>query len=150
MGDRNIPGTEAGCGPPGGYRKSMMSRYPDGATGAALLLLRVSLALTVSPSLLRIWPVAPDGWLPILAAIALALALVSGAATRPAAFVLLLVLAAGLFGARGELLAFAAACAGASAALALTGPGAFSIDSHRFGRRVIRLDARSPERGSHD
>jgi hypothetical protein len=37
--------------------------------------------------------------------------------------------------------------AGAAAALALLGPGAFSLDARRFGRRVIHVEAGPPHRG---
>ena len=36
------------------------------------------------------------------------------------------------------------------AALLLLGPGAFSMDAHRYGRRVILLKPRSPDRGMRD
>jgi hypothetical protein len=36
---------------------------------------------------------------------------------------------------------------GGAVSLVLLGPGAWSIDAHLHGRRVIRLDPRSPERG---
>ena len=39
------------------------------------------------------------------------------------------------------------ACAGCVGALALLGPGAFSIDAKWYGRRVIRLVGRSPDGG---
>ncbi|WP_129793909.1 hypothetical protein [Sphingosinicella sp. CPCC 101087] len=127
----------------------MISRYPDGAAGAALLLLRFSLALIVYAAIVRIWPAPASWWPAAIPSAALALALATGFATRAAALLLLVMLLANLFVTRGEILTFIAACSGATAALVLAGPGAYSIDAHRFGRRVIRLDARSPDRGGH-
>lgn len=123
-------------------------RYPDGVPGAALLLLRLSCVALVHPALARLSPM-PGGWWPVAAPIALLiLALVAGFGTRTAAALLLLLLAANLFAARAELLPFLLASGGQTLALALLGPGAWSIDAHRFGRRVIRLEPRSPDRGS--
>ena len=143
------PRAEAGLCASDVYLRNMISRFPDGVTGVGLLLLRLSLALVVYPAIVRSWPALESWGAAAIPAAALALALASGAGTRAIALVLMLVLAADLSVAHGEVLAFVAACTGACAALALVGPGAFSIDAHRFGRRVIRLDARSPDRGSH-
>lgn len=122
----------------------LIRRYPDGASGAALLLMRFSCAAIVHPALVRLSPM-PGGWWPVAALI---LALVAGFGTRSAATLLLLVLAANLFATRAELVPFLLASAGQALALVLLGPGAWSIDAHRFGRRVIRLEPRSPDRGS--
>lgn len=122
-------------------------RYPDGLFGGALLLLRLSYALVAFPALARVWP-APAIAVPTgLAATAIALALVMGFGVRAAAVLLVVALAAGLAGAQGDLVWFTLACAGGALALSLLGPGAWSIDAHLYGRRVIRLDPRSPERG---
>lgn len=78
----------------------------------------------------------------------MALALIAGLGTRAAALLLVVALAAGLLAASGEAALFLLACAGGAAALVLLGPGAHSIDAHRFGRRIIRVEPRSPERGA--
>ena len=122
----------------------LILRYPDGAPGAALLLMRLSCAAIVHPAFVRLSPM-PGGWWPVAALI---LALVAGFGTRTAATLLLLVLVAKLFATRGEAVPFLLASAGQALALVLLGPGAWSIDAHRFGRRVIRLEPRSPDRGS--
>ncbi|NYT41460.1 hypothetical protein HZY97_11875 [Sphingomonas sp. R-74633] len=150
MGERNIPGPKAGEGPEAVYRLSvpkLILRYPDGLFGAALLLLRLSYALIASPALARAWSV-PTVTVPIgLAAAGIALALVLGFGARAAALLLAVALAAGAAGARDDLVWILAACAGGALALVLLGPGAWSIDAHFYGRRVIRLEPRSPERG---
>jgi uncharacterized membrane protein YphA (DoxX/SURF4 family) len=125
----------------------LISRYPDGVTGIALLLMRFSCAAITWPTLARLWPAAAAGWLVVAAAAVLILALVTGLGTRAAALLLSVALIAALFAAQRELAPFLFASTGGAIALALLGSGAWSIDAHRFGRRVIRLEPRSPDRG---
>lgn len=150
MGERKIPRAKAGRGPHEGYRgpvPKLILRYPDGLFGVALLLLRLSYAAIACPALMHLWP-SPTLTVPIgIAALALALALALGFGARVAALLLVLVLVFGAAGTRGELAWFLIACAGGAAALMLLGPGAWSIDARLYGRRVIRLEPRSPERG---
>ena len=125
----------------------MILRYPDGLFGVALLLLRLSYAAIAFPALARLWP-APAITVPIgLGAAAIALALVLGFGARAAALLLATALAIGIGSARGDLTWFLVGCTGGVVALVLLGPGAWSIDAHLYGRRVIRLEPRSPERG---
>ena len=125
----------------------MILRYPDGLFGVALLLLRLSYAAIAFPALARLWP-APSITVPIgLGAAAIALALVLGFGARAAALLLATALAIGIGSARGDLTWFLVGCTGGAVALVLLGPGAWSIDAHLYGRRVIRLEPRSPERG---
>jgi O-antigen ligase len=125
----------------------LISHYPDGATGIALLLMRLASALAVLPALLRLWP-APASWWPVLVASAiLALALVAGIGTRAGALLLVAALIVGLLTDRAETMLLMLGSAFSAGALALLGPGAWSADAHRFGRRVIRLEPRSPDRG---
>jgi len=109
--------------------------------------MRISCAVTAFPSLGRIAAMHVNWWLAPTASAALALALLAGIGTRLAALLLLAILIADLSTARGDIILFILGSAGAAAALALLGPGAYSIDAHRFGRRVIRLDPRTPDRG---
>lgn len=150
MGEWKIPEAEAGWSPHGGYRLTvpkLILRYPDGLFGVALLLLRLSYAAIAFPALARLWP-APSITVPMgLAAAAIALALVSGFGARAAALLLAAILAIGIGSARGDLTWFLVGCTGGAVALVLLGPGALSIDAHLYGRRVIRLEPRSPERG---
>lgn len=80
----------------------------------------------------------------------LALALVVGFGTRVAALLLASALVADLLTASGEVVLLLLATAGGAAALSLLGPGAYSLDARRFGRRVIQLKSRSPDRGGAD
>ena len=127
----------------------LIFRYPDGVTGVALLLMRLSYALIAFPSLTRLRP-APDSWWLAAIASAMALALVAGFGTRAAALLLVSVLAADLLTAPVEFVLLLLGSAGGAGALALLGPGAYSIDAHRFGRRVIRLEPRSRDWGAPD
>ena len=150
MGEWKIPGAKAGRGARKGYRLTvpkLILRYPDGLFGVALLLLRLSYAVIAFPALARLWP-APSITVPMgLGAAAIALALISGFGARAAALLLAAMLAIGICSARGELAWFLVSCTGGGVALVLLGPGAWSIDAHLYGRRVIRLEPRSPERG---
>lgn len=150
MGEWKIPEAKAGRGMHQGYRLTvpkLILRYPDGLFGVALLLLRLSYAAIAFPALARLWP-APSVTVPVgLCAAAITLALVSGLGARAAALLLAAVLAIGIGSARGDLIWFLVGCTGGAVALVLLGPGAWSIDAHLYGRRVIRLEPRSPERG---
>ena len=111
--------------------------FPAGASGAALLLLRVSASLMLMGAL------AYFGECPLWAkcgVVLVAVALCAGFRTRFAAWICALLAVAGAMqigGAMGILVALSAVNA---AALALLGAGAFSIDALLFGRRVINLD----------
>ena len=125
-----------------------LSRYPDGAAGIALVLLRLACAWIGSLVIARLpFPqFSPNASLVVSAAVGLSLAL--GFGTRIVAFVLAAVTMATAFMTGGDsaLTMIARACA--FAALGLLGPGAYSIDASVFGRRVIRLEPRGPDRAS--
>ena len=125
----------------------LIIRYPDGAPGAAALLMRFSCALMAFPALARILPLATHGWLVAVPATMMALAFVAGVGTRAVALLLVGTLAADLSMVSGETILLLLAAAVGAGALALLGPGAFSVDAHRYGRRVIRLEPRTPDRG---
>lgn len=76
----------------------------------------------------------------------MALAFVAGLGTRAVALLLVGTLVVDLSIISGEKTLLLSAAIGAGA-LALIGPGAFSVDAHRYGRRVIRLEPRTPDRG---
>jgi putative oxidoreductase len=128
--------------------KTILS-YPDGVAGIALLLMRLSSGLVTWPVLSRLLE-SNGSWAGLLAALLLGAALVSGAFTRLAALLLAAALAALLVGASPEAMLALLACAGNVTALALLGPGAFSVDAKWYGRRVIKLVGRSPDRGGPD
>jgi putative oxidoreductase len=125
-----------------------LSRYPDGAAGIALVLLRLACAWIAFLVIARL-PLSlfsPNGAIVVSAAFALSLAL--GFGTRIVAFVFAAgaIATAFMTGNDSALTMLARACA--CAALGLLGPGAYSIDANVFGRRVIRLEPRGPDRAS--
>jgi putative oxidoreductase len=125
-----------------------LSRYPDGAAGSALVLLRLACAWIAFLMIARLpFPqFSPNASIVVSVAFALTLAL--GFGTRIVAFVLAAATMATAFmtGNDSALTMIARACG--CAALGLLGPGAYSIDANVFGRRVIRLEPRGPDRAS--
>jgi len=116
--------------------KQLFSAYPSGLAGAALLLFRCALALFVATAGTGIFSQLPRSAV-ILDLLALSLAI--GFSTR---------LVAALAALAGIVILLCGSCAAPAlllshaldaVALALIGPGAFSIDARRFGRSTIRL-----------
>ena len=116
--------------------KQLFSAYPAGLAGTALLLFRFSLAIFVATRASEILSLS-HWWALTLDIIALALAV--GIATR---------VLAGLAAGAAMVTLLLGACATPdlmvthminAAALALIGPGAFSIDSRLFGRATFHL-----------
>ena len=119
-----------------------LSRYPDGATGIALVLLRLACAWIAFLVIARLpFPRVSQNASSVASA-AFALALALGFGTRIVAFVLAAaaIALASMTGIDSALTMIACACG--CAALGLLGPGAYSIDANVFGRRVIRLEPR--------
>ena len=125
-----------------------LSRYPDAAAGIALVLLRLACAWIAFLVIARLpFPqFSPNASIVVSVAFALTLAL--GFGTRIVAFVLAAATMATAFmtGNDSALTMIARACG--CAALGLLGPGAYSIDANVFGRRVIWLEPRGPDRAS--
>ena len=125
-----------------------LSRYPDGAAGIALVLLRLACAWIAFLVIARLpYPqFSPNGSTVVSAAFALTLALGYGTRIVAFAFAAAAIAAAFMTGSDGALTMIARACG--CAALGLLGPGAYSIDANVFGRRVIRLEPRGKDRAS--
>ena len=117
--------------------------FPLGLPGAALLLLRVSVALTVLiPGYVRAEELAP--WL-LAASWLLAVLLVLGLLTPVLAVIALIVQLVSLPGLTGLVAGVVGVSTLNALALALLGPGAYSIDAVRFGRRVVDLPSADDE-----
>lgn len=106
----------------------LFSMFPVGAPGLALVVLRLAVASQLWPGPAAILLALPLGLGVLTPAAAAACAIVHGARLIDAGVV------AGL----PELIAVADACA-----LALLGPGAYSVDARLFGRRVFVVSDRS-------
>jgi putative oxidoreductase len=151
MGDWNIPGRKAASVSRRAYCGAvpkLFLRFPDGVTGVALLLIRLSSALTAFGSFANLGSTAAVLSVDTVAAVVITLALVTGFFMRAAALILTVALAATVPTASGEQTLFLLASACTAGALAALGAGAYSVDAHRYGRRVILLDPRSPDQGT--
>jgi putative oxidoreductase len=125
-------------------------RYPDGAAGIALLLVRLCCACAALGVAAMLTAVG-DPRIAYPAATLLGALLSLGLLTRTSALLLLATVVAAaltIAGAVQQLLL--AGVVGCCAALAIVGAGAFSIDARRHGRRVIQLGARPHDRGGKD
>jgi uncharacterized membrane protein YphA (DoxX/SURF4 family) len=111
--------------------QKLFSMFPPGLPGLALLLLRSSVALALLVA-------GFDGWARV-AAILVVLALCAGYLTPIAAATALGLHALAWLGSGIDSAALFVIFALDALALALLGPGAYSIDSHRFGRRLVVL-----------
>jgi hypothetical protein len=117
----------------------LFSMFPAGLPGVALVLLRSSVALTI---LLQAYTQQeePPIWLAV-ALFSLSVLLIVGFFTPILAMLAMSVQLLGIL--HGSLLmrALAGILLLNAAALALLGPGAYSHDARRFGRRVVELSS---------
>ncbi|MGB5851619.1 MAG: hypothetical protein WBG85_04905 [Rhodanobacter sp.] len=126
-------------------------RYPDGSAGLALLILRLGYAcVAIGVATMLPADILGAAFLQVATGLA-ALLLVAGLAARSVALLLGVAVAFALVAAgepaRQWLLA---GHVGGCAAIMLVGPGAYSLDARRHGRRVIHLQSNTPDRGSGD
>jgi len=110
--------------------------FPTGVPGIALLIFRASVAIALAAETYGYRDELP-GWLQA-GALLVSLAVSVGCLT-PIAAALALVLHGAIWSDLGVGAAEATIVSLDAIALALLGPGAFSFDSYRFGRRVVIL-----------
>lgn len=127
-----------------------VSRYPDGAAGVGLLLVRACYACVAFGVVALLPPTFAGQHALYLAAALVGLLLVAGLATRWAALLLGLAVLVALPASGVVQQLLLAGHAGGCAAIVLLGAGAFSIDARRHGRRVIHLQTNTPDRGGGD
>lgn len=125
-------------------------RYPDGAAGLALLMLRICHAFVAFGVASVLSAASTSPHLLHLAAGFVALLLVIGFATRWVALLLGLAVLVALAIASPAQPLLLAGHVGGCAAIVLIGAGAFSVDARRHGRRVIQLQTTPPDRGGDD
>jgi hypothetical protein len=126
--------------------QKLFSVFPTGGPGIALLLLRISVAAMLLIVASRGGTTASP--LLCLGAIVLSAALCLGLLTPIAAALCCAIDLISLFGIAGADVRIVTLSALNAAALALIGPGAYSIDAHLFGRRVVHLPAGSGRHGT--
>jgi putative oxidoreductase len=125
-------------------------RYPDGAVGVALLLVRMCYAFVAFGIASVLSAISASTPLLYPAAGLIALLLVIGFATRLASLFLGIAVVVALIVSSPAHQMLLAGHVGGCAAIVMMGAGAFSIDARRHGRRVIQLQANTPDRGSPD
>lgn len=125
-----------------------VTRFPDGRTGQALLFLRISYAIAafgVAASL-----AGRTGDLLFLPVLLAALAMAIGLATRMTALLLGVAIIVAMAMSSATLQLILVGHVGGAVTIALLGPGAYSVDARRYGRRVIQLQSSTPDRGADD
>ncbi len=109
--------------------------FPTGAPGAGLMLLRISTAAALAAGVPTLIPTFLD-----FGVATLMVALAVGAFTRAAAVLSACMAMFVCLDAGGKPALVSALLSLPALALALLGPGGYSVDALLFGRRVIRLD----------
>jgi hypothetical protein len=115
--------------------KSMFLAFPGGSAGVGLLVLRLSLAGSL---IVTLGSVDPQPWLLFLA-IMTSIGLGAGFLTRLMAGISILAMASVIPESGAPALVILNLAD--AVALALIGPGAFSVDARLFGRRTVVLPA---------
>ncbi|HEY5803606.1 MAG TPA: hypothetical protein VIT90_07950 [Lysobacter sp.] len=125
-------------------------RYPDGSAGLGLLIVRTCYA-TVAFGVATLLPDVPVSTGVLYATAGLvALLLAIGLATRWVALILGVAVVAALSASGPVQQLLLAGHVGGCLAIALLGPGAFSLDARHHGRRVILLQTHTPDPGDDD
>jgi uncharacterized membrane protein YphA (DoxX/SURF4 family) len=116
--------------------------FPQGGPGVALLLLRISVAIVLVFHASRSYPLFGNHWLLWGVALLVGAMLTIGFMTPYLSAIACVAAVAALFGTSADSLYGHVSSIVDSAALALLGPGAYSIDAKLFGRRVLVVPSR--------
>jgi hypothetical protein len=114
--------------------------FPAGLVGVALLILRVSVAITILINAAERWVLATSFWIVVglgLAALSLFLGLLTPYLSLISVALQMTVLVSGS-GNRFQLLTSIVG----SGIISVLGPGAYSLDSRIFGRRLLELPSK--------
>jgi putative oxidoreductase len=125
-------------------------RYPDGAVGLALLFLRMCYAFVAFGVAVELSATPVNANVLHLVAGLTALLLVIGFATRWVALLLGIEVVVAMVMSSPVQQLLLAGHLGGCVAMVLIGAGAYSTDARRHGRRVIQLQANTPDRGADD
>jgi uncharacterized membrane protein YphA (DoxX/SURF4 family) len=120
----------------------LFSMFPPGAPGTGLLLLRISVAATlvlIVANRTGLSPIHPF----FLGALLVSLCIIIGVVTPYVSLIVCVYALVSLFAGSSQLYELVlVSLLLTSAALALLGPGAFSVDARLFGRRVVVVPPR--------
>jgi uncharacterized membrane protein YphA (DoxX/SURF4 family) len=119
----------------------LFSMFPSGIAGAALLVLRVSVAVSLLVDGTLRWALVTSPWV-LLVFLVPALLLVIGFLTPYASIVTCLVQLGVVIVTGGQHSFHLFLSIPNSLVVALIGPGAYSIDAHIFGRRLLTVPPR--------
>ena len=120
----------------------LFSTFPEGWPGAGLAFLRSITAIAVIDVSSHLWPALDPVTLAIEAGVAIATVMLVAGAWTPVAGITMAVLQVLLFALYNGDAAIHILLAGVGTSLAMTGPGAWSIDARRFGRKRLILPER--------
>lgn len=111
--------------------------FPAGPVGVALLILRVSVAITIVINAAERWALAAYFWM-VVGLVLAALSLCLGLLTPYFSLLSLLLQMIVLVSASGNRFQLLTSIVG-SGIISVLGPGAYSMDSRIFGRRLLEL-----------
>jgi hypothetical protein len=117
----------------------LFSIFPTGLVGVALLILRVSVAITILINAADCWASTLSSWMIVVFVLA-ALSLCLGLLTPYFSLLSSLLQTGVLLFAGGNRFQFVTSIVG-SGIVSVLGPGAYSVDCRLFGRRLLKLPA---------
>ena len=115
----------------------LFSMFPTGLVGVALLILRVSVAITIVINAAECWASTLSSWV-IVGFVLAALSLCLGLLTPYFSLLSSLLQTGVLLFAGGNRFQFVTSIVG-SGIVSVLGPGAYSVDCRLFGRRLLEL-----------
>lgn len=124
----------------------LFSMFPTGLVGVALLILRVSVAITIAINAAGCWASMLSSWI-IVGFVLAAFCLCFGLLTPYFSLLSSLLQTGVLLCAGGNRYQFVTSIVG-SGIVSVLGPGAYSVDCRIFGRRLLELPSEQESTGS--